>query len=147
VGDIGPVENAWRRSSEFPFAIQMVFAVAKPGYYFGSLVNVDRYSINTNIGQHILDNNSQRITPTEIRVNGKLLDGTVERSAGYINWIGDYLTNLGLANPSDKIKNYLKGLSVRLSYKVAGFVDKKYIKIISTEYTLHFILGILYLSL
>ena len=133
VGDMGPVENAWRRSSEFPFALQLVFAVSKPGYYFGSLVNIDRYSINTDIGQHALDNNSQRITPTEIHVNGKLLNGTVERTAGYINWIGDYLTSLGLSSPGVKIKDYLKGLSVRLSYKVAGFVDKKYIKVISEQ--------------
>ena len=133
VGEIGPVENAWRRSSEFPFSLQLVFAVSKPGYYFGSLVNVDRYSINTNTNQHALDNNTQRITPTEVHVNGKLLDGRIERTAGYINWIGDYLTNLGMSNPGDKIKNYLKGLSVRLSYKVAGFVDKKYIKVIAEQ--------------
>ena len=133
VGDMGPVENAWRRSSEYPFALQLVFAVARPGFYFGSLVNADRYSINTNTNQHALDNNTQRITPTEVHVNNKLLDGRVERAAGYINWIGDYLTSLGLANPGDKIKSYLKGLSVRLSYKVAGFVDKNYIKIISEQ--------------
>ena len=133
VGEMGPVENAWRRSSEFPFALQLVFAVSKPGYYFGSLVNIDRYSINTNIGQHALDNNSQRITPTEIHINGKLLNGTIERTAGYVNWIGDYLTSLGLSSPGVKIKDYLKGLSVRLSYKVAGFVDKKYIKVIAEQ--------------
>jgi hypothetical protein len=133
VGDMGPVENAWRRSSEFPFALQLVFAVARPGFYFGSLVNADRYFIHPNIGQHALDNNMQRITPTQVRVNGKLLDGSIERSAGYINWIGDYLTSLGMSNPGDKIKNYLKGLSVRLSYKVAGFVDKNYIKVIAEQ--------------
>jgi hypothetical protein len=133
VGDMGPVENAWRRSSEFPFALQLVFAVAKPGYYFGSLVNIDCYSISTNTAQHALENNSQRITPTEIHINGKLLDGTIERTAGYINWIGDYLTNLGLSSPGVRIKDYLKGLSVRLSYKVAGFVDKKYIKVIAEQ--------------
>jgi hypothetical protein len=133
VGEMGPVENAWRRSSEFPFSLQLVFAISKPGYYFGSLVNIDRYNINTNTNQHALDNNTQRITPTEIHVNGKLRDGTIDRTAGYINWVGDYLTSLGLSNPGDKIKDYLKGLSVRLSYKVAGFVDKKYIKVIAEQ--------------
>ena len=133
VGDISPTENAWRRSSEFPFVVQLMIALTKPGFYFGSLMNVDRYNINTNLGQHALDNNLQRITPTQIHINGLLANNTIQRTAGYINWIGDYLTNLGLANPGVKINDYLTGLDVRLSYKAAGFVDKNYIKVLAEQ--------------
>ena len=31
VGDIGPAELAWRRSSEYPFAVHLALALAKPG--------------------------------------------------------------------------------------------------------------------
>jgi len=134
VGDISPTENAWRRSSEFPFVMQMIAALTKPGFYFGSLANVDRYNIDSTLGQHLLTNNLQRVTPKQIHVNGLLADNvTVERTAGYINWIGDYLTNLGLSQPGVKIKDYLSGLDVRLSYKLAGFVDKNYIKVLAEQ--------------
>ena len=33
VGDIGPAESAWRRSSEFPFMMHLALALAKPGRY------------------------------------------------------------------------------------------------------------------
>jgi hypothetical protein len=86
-----------------------MIALTRPGFYFGSLMNVDRYNISSTLGQHALDNNLQRITPTQIHINGLLANGAIERTAGYINWIGDYLTNLGLSSPGVKIKDYLTG--------------------------------------
>ena len=46
VGDEGPAEYAWRTSSSFPYAVQFALAIAKPGVYFGSLINVDKYHRN-----------------------------------------------------------------------------------------------------
>ena len=46
IGDHGPIETAWRRSSDFPFAMQQALALIKPAYYFGSLVNVNTYYRN-----------------------------------------------------------------------------------------------------
>jgi hypothetical protein len=133
IGDISPTENAWRRSSEFPYALQQVLAVAKPALYFGSARNVARYTINEQLGQHAYTDTLQRITPTNVQVNGYNNAGAIERTAGYINWINDYLTNLGLANSGQKIKDYLGGLSVRLSYKLGGFADKNYIKVLAEQ--------------
>jgi hypothetical protein len=133
VGDIGPTENAWRKSSEFPYVIQIAIALTKPGVYFGSLLNLDRYNVNTNLDQYVVNDNLQRITPTTITINGLNQLGQVNRSAGYINWITDYLTGLGYAAPVTKIQDYLNGLDVRLSYKVAGYTDKKYVKILAEQ--------------
>lgn len=132
VGDIGPAENAWRRSSYYPFALQQALSVMKPGFYFGTLINADNYFIDTKLDQYTVTGTNQRITPTTVKINGTLSDGTLERTVGYINWIGDYLTNLGI-DPAIKIKNYLSGLQVQLGYKVAGFTDKDFLRILAEQ--------------
>jgi hypothetical protein len=38
VGDIGPAESAWRRSSDYLYALQQAIAILKPAFYFGSLM-------------------------------------------------------------------------------------------------------------
>jgi hypothetical protein len=57
----------------------------------------------------------------------------IERTAGYVNWIRDYVKNLGVANASTAIKNNLKALDVRLTYKFAGYTDKKYIELLAEQ--------------
>jgi len=131
VGDIGPAENAWRRSSDYPFALQQIVALMNPGFYFGTLMNVDNYNVNPYLNQVALSDTLQRITPTAIKING-LVGGTRQRTVGYINWIGDYLTSLGI-NPGVKIINYLSSLTVQLSYKLAGFTSKNYVKILAEQ--------------
>jgi len=131
VGDIGPAENAWRRSSDYPFALQQIISLMRPGFYFGTLMNVDNYNVNPYLNQVVFADTLQRITPTAIKING-LVGGTRQRTVGYINWIGDYLTSLGIS-PGVKIVNYLSSLNVQLSYKLAGFTGKNYVKILAEQ--------------
>ena len=131
VGDIGPTENAWRRSSDYPFALQQTMALMKPGFYFGTLMNVDNYNINPYLNQITQTDTLQRISPSTIKING-LVNSVRQRTTGYINWIGDYLTNLGIS-PGVKIIDSLKNLTVQLSYKVAGFTDKNYIRVLAEQ--------------
>lgn len=134
VGDQGPVETAWRRSSDFPFAMQQAIALSRPAYYFGSLMNVTRYYKNTALNQYVLSDTMGRITPTEIRVNGETINNAIIRSAGYINWIADSLTNQGIS-PGPKLSAYLDDnhLSVQLAYKMAGFSDKSLMNVIAEQ--------------
>ena len=131
IGDIGPAENAWRRSSDYPFALQQAMALMKPGFYFGTLMNVDNYNVNSNINQLALLDTLQRVSPSHVKING-MVSGTRQRTVGYINWAGDYLTSLGI-DPGVKIIDYLKNVSVQLSYKVAGFTGKNYLKILAEQ--------------
>ena len=134
VGDIGPAESAWRRSSEYPFMMHLALALAKPGRYFGLQANVRNYKRNTWTAQFEVDTFGQHITPTTILVHGYTnASGTIERTAGYVNWIRDYVKNLGVANASTVIKNNLKALDVRLTYKFAGYTDKKYIELLAEQ--------------
>ena len=131
IGDIGPAENAWRRSSDYAFSLQQAMALMKPGFYFGTLMNVDNYNVNTDINQLTLFDTLQRVSPTQVKING-IVSGVRQRTTGYVNWVGDYLTSLGI-DPGVKIIEYLKNLSVQLSYKVAGFTGKNYLKILAEQ--------------
>ena len=132
VGDQGPVETAWRRSSDFPFALQQAIAISQPGYYFGTLMNVTRYYKNTDLNQYILSDTLGRITSTEVNINGDATSGTVVRAAGYINWITDYLKNQGI-DPVTKLTTYFDNVQVQLAYKMAGYSDPSLLEVIAEQ--------------
>jgi hypothetical protein len=131
VGQLGPVEWAWRTSSEFPFAVQQAVAVAKPGVYFGQCIDTYQVRYNSELGQFLTQDN-HHVRQTDITYNGDSSSGTVIRSAGYLNWIADHLRNLGI-NPGTKITTMLENYNVKLAYKMAGFSDKKYLQILAEQ--------------
>ena len=132
VGDQGPAEFAWRTSSFFPYALQITLALSKPGYYLGSLINIDRYYRNTLVDQLINSETRQRITPTTIVINGDTTSGTTARAAGYLNWIRDYVLNLGI-DPNTTIRAYLDTVNIQLGYKVGGYTDTKFIEVLAEQ--------------
>jgi hypothetical protein len=136
IGDQGPVETAWRRSSDFPFAFQQALALAKPGYYFGTLMDVGGYYYNNSLGQHIFDETLQRVSPLDIDINGvQDVDNEgygIARGAGYLNWVAEYLRNQGI-DPSVKLNGFLQNVSIQLAYKMAGFTDQSFIQVIAEQ--------------
>ena len=146
VGQYGPVEFAWRTSSEFPFAVQQALALAKPGKYFGSLIDTYNYtplnllySIDelpdgtvTGSEQYLTLTTNHHITQDVIDFNGDTTLGIIYRGAGYLNWIADYLTNQGIS-PANYILPMLKNFQVKLGYKVAGFTDQNYLQVLAEQ--------------
>ena len=131
VGHHGPVETAWRRSSEFPYAIQIALALAKPAQYFGTQLDISRFYTNPVTG-HVSDLNNKKISPGLLAVNGDSTGSTVKRTSGYINWIADNIKNVGV-DPVAELNRYFKNLSVQLAYKVAGFTDQKLITVTAEQ--------------
>ena len=132
LGDEGPVEAAWRRSSEYPFAVQQALALMVPGVYFGQLINVQDYNSINPLSQFVISGTNQRITPTDVIINGDTTSGITARSAGYLTWVSDYLVSNGL-NPVTTLKSYLNNLDVRLGYKSAGFTDQAYLTVLAEQ--------------
>ena len=132
IGDQGPVETAWRRSSDFPYAFQQALALAKPAFYFGTLVNTNQYYKNTTLNQYIESTTLQRVGPTDININGVVKNGAVVRGAGYINWIAEHLRNQGI-DPGTKLNQFFNDLTVQLAYKMAGYTDKSFIQVIAEQ--------------
>lgn len=146
VGQQGPTEYAWRTSSDFPFAMQQALALTKPAKYFGTLIDVNSYTpvnslytetVNaqglTVVDRQFLSTSTNgHITQKSIKFNGYVETGVVNRTAGYLNYISDYLVNQGISPQTyllDKINNY----QVNLAYKVSGYTDQEYLKVLAEQ--------------
>jgi hypothetical protein len=146
IGQYGPVEFAWRNSSEFPYAVQQALALAKPGRYFGSLIDTYNYTplnlLNdldelpdgtvTGSEQYLTRTTNHHLTQDAVNFNGNTNSGTVYRGSGYINWVADYLTNLGI-NPTAYLIPMLGNFQVNLGYKLAGFTDQRYLEVLAEQ--------------
>jgi hypothetical protein len=131
-GQYGPVEYAWRTSSDFPFAMQRAAALAKPGKYFGLLADAFNYYYNESLEQYLTNGTNRHITQFDINYNGNVVGGSIYRSAGWINWIADYLVNQGI-NPAIEILPKIQNYRVKLAYKTAGFTDQKYLQVLAEQ--------------
>ena len=134
IGEYSPVETAWRRSSDYPYAIQSAMAFTRTAEYFATQIDTSRFYVNSITGQFSNVYN-QKISPSLLTVNGDTTThpGTVQRTSGYLNWIADNIKNLGI-NPITYIENYFQYFNVQLAYKVAGFTDQNLINV-SAEQT------------
>lgn len=126
VGDIGPVESAWRRSSAWPFAVQRLFALTKPAKYFSLSIDRDRWEYYKPVDQFLYDGRN-RLNVKEVEVPGP---GVAKHS--YLNWIIDYNKNFGI-DATEDLTTTLENLDVRLAYRMVGFTDKKYLKIFTDK--------------
>jgi len=134
VGDIGPTELAWRRSSDFPYAMQYALSIGKPARYFSLLVDVKKYNRNSILGQFLNVETNKHLQPNSIEINGYTnSDGSIQRSAGYINWIRDYVKSTGVDAAADLIKNALDNIQVQLTYKMAGYSDKRFLELLAEQ--------------
>ncbi len=128
-GDDGPVENVWRSSSAWPFAVMRLLALTKPAKFFGLLADRDRYRFDANLDQYVWDGryrlDSKQMAP---------LYGNGVSKASYIDWIIDYNRQLG-ANSTDLLETTLANTDMRLCWRVGGFTDKRYLKIFTERST------------
>ena len=133
LGDQGPVETAWRRSSDYPFALQIALILARPAFYLGTLFDNSRYFYNAQLGQVLQSTDNNRITPDSIKVPDSGLTGNdVVLAAGYGNWVRDHLVYRGI-DGSAFMRDYLLRLDVRLSYKLGGFTNKNMLEIVAEQ--------------
>ena len=124
-GDDGPVENTWRTSSAWPFAVMRLLALTRPTDFFSLFADRDRYVYNPALEQYLWDRryrlDAKKLTP---------LYGDGVSKASYLDWIIDYNRQLGL-NSTDKLTLTLNNIDVRLCWRTGAFTDKKYLKILT----------------
>jgi hypothetical protein len=116
-GDDGPVENAWRTSSSYPFAIMRLLALTRPAEFFSLFADRDLYKFDVEYQQYLY-NQRYRLDANGIQIYG---NGTSK--ASYINWIVDFNRQSGI-NSTDALTAELKNLDVRLCYRLASFSAK-----------------------
>ena len=122
VGDEGPVEYSWRKSSSYPFALMRLYALTRPAEFFSLFADRDLYKFDTDYNQYLY-NGRYRLDANGVQVYG---DGVSK--ASFINWIVDYNQQTGL-HSTENLTTDLESLDVRLCYRVGAFTDKQYLKI------------------
>ena len=121
VGDAGPAEFSYRRSSSWPFDLMRILALTKPAEFFNLGVDLDNYKYNEEFGQYLV-NNISHLKLSDIEIYGS---GTAKTS--YINWIVDFEKQVGV-DATQNIKDLFSNIDVRLVYRLAGFSDKNMLK-------------------
>ena len=128
-GDDGPVENVWRTSSAWPFAVMRLLALTKPAKFFSLFADRDRYVFDSGVAQYLWDQryrlDAKRLSP---------LYGNGTSKASYIDWIIDYNRQLGV-NSTTRLTDTLNNIGVRLCWRMAAFSDKRYLKLFTERST------------
>jgi hypothetical protein len=125
VGDQSPQETAWRRSSSYPFAVQLAWALARPAEYCALKYNTRDVVYNSKLNQVL-----------NIKNNNRQFDFSITTADQYIPglnlWIKDRLTSLNL----DVMSNWVdiaNNSTFNLIYKMAGYTDKNYLTVIADQ--------------
>jgi hypothetical protein len=122
VGDDGPVENAWRTSSAYPFAAMRLLALTRPAEFFSLFADRDLYRFDTSINQYLYNGRYR------LDANGIEIYGNGVSKASYIDWIVDFNRVSGI-NSTTALTADLKNLDVRLCYRMASFTGKNLLQI------------------
>ena len=117
LGDISPVEHAWRSSSEWPFAIMMAMCLMKPFEFITD--NFDRSRTITNI----LDQTVNSQTSLFVTLLQTTPSSLSEPHIGLLKYIVAYIKSRGL--PENSIIEKIAKLDVALSLRMSGFVDQQ----------------------
>jgi len=121
-GEIGPTENAWRRSSFYPFALQIAFFLNQPAKYGTLCFDTFRNYINIT-GQVVYKENKERFNPRFLKIYGKNTNEFVY-ATGYSPYIVENL-RLRHTDPTTKLKDFVNKINCNLIYKVGGFTSKQ----------------------
>ena len=121
VGDVGPAEFSYRRSSTWPFDLMRILALTKPAEFFNLAVDIDNYKYNAEFNQYLVNDRSHLVI-SDIQVYGTGIPKT-----SYLNWIVDFEKQVGI-DATQNILDLFANLDVRLVYRLAGFSDKNMLK-------------------
>lgn len=117
LGDVSPVEYAWRSSSEWPFAVVKALCLLKPFEFITDSFDRALLSVNQ-LGQTVVKSTGNFVKLSDFaipRVGGN-------QTAGLINYVSSYVRSKN-KNPIELLER-LNSLDVNLTTRVSGFVDQ-----------------------
>jgi len=129
-GDQAPIENAWRRSSEYPFSLITGITLLRPAKAFATIYDRER-QIRDFTGQIVYKtaNGLVRFSHKNIEYPNTLSDSARVFTSGLVNYIQNYATSRSQTS-FELYKSNLSNLQVNLSSKVGGFITKEKFRLI-----------------
>jgi len=127
-GDMSPVENAWRKSSEYPFALLAATIVNYPHLVFATGFDKSRQVVSSQ-DQIVYNPTNNQITMQDIIFPNIATDTSKSNTIGLINYIQNYLTSKSQI-PISVYQNELTNIDIRICSKLGGFTNKDNFKLI-----------------
>jgi len=127
-GDMGPAEASWRRSSYWPYAIQIISALTKPALYTSLMFDVSRLTKNK-VGQYVYSEDMLFLNPARMLLPYETVNGNKILTAGY----SVCLVEIGIIRNSgyiSQLKSELQNSEFNLMAKVGGFVSKDKLEVV-----------------
>lgn len=134
-GDGAPVEHAYVKSLDYPYALQKLLYLTNPASYIEKLWNVNNVTksksdinqtIDTTTGKRFVNNNYYVHAETDTA-------GTRYLRSGIQNFISDYIINQG-STITTTFGDVVRNLQANLMYRCAGFIDTTKLTIESEAY-------------
>ena len=127
-GDGAPVESAWRKSSEYPFALITSWLINQPSKVLATGFDRAR-QIRNSAGQIVYKDIEKQIVLKDLIFPNTINDTTQIFTSGIINYIANYLTHNTTAQYS-KYKDNIKNIQNQIGAKIAGYTDKEKFRLI-----------------
>ncbi len=138
-GDGAPVENAWKYSSSYPFAVAEALLLAGPGHF------ATTFADPTKLIKPTLDKKSYISSVTrkswlfdnakDFEIHGDVdSDGNLISNIGFTQFIYCWLKFQGL-DIGSTFAEKLRTLNVKLGHRFAGFVDKDTLRLSMNQYS------------
>jgi len=129
-GDQAPIESAWRKNSEYPFALITALTLLRPAKLFATAYDRIR-QVRDKDGQLVykVADGNLRISPKIIEFPNTIKDTSRIFTSGLVNYVCEYATS----RSEEICENYkfnLKNLDLKLSAKLGGFTSKEKFKLI-----------------
>lgn len=131
--DESPSETAWRRSSEYPYVVQIASAVLRSAKYGTLMFDTNMFAKDTTYDQILQKGKSYRPSLSDFKMHGQTNGTGIHRVEGYNQFVSAYATfnSYSIDDTINKINN----LDLNLCYGMAGFTDKNFIKVIAESVT------------
>ena len=127
-GDNSPIENVWRQSSEFPFALLTSWIINSPSSLLAAGFDRSRQIRNT-LGHIVYEPTMDHIKLSDLVFPNTAVDSTQVLTSGLVNYIVAYMASSVTSNLDD-YKRRLTSIKNCLAFKLGGFTDKSKFKLI-----------------
>ena len=127
-GDESPVESAWRKSSEFPFALLTSYLLNQPNVVLGS--GFDRVRQVKNLAnQTVYTTTKNHIKLADLVFPNTSSDEAQVFTSGLVNYIAGYMA-ASVTRPYGNYKSLITSIGNQIGFKVAGYTEKTKFRLI-----------------
>ena len=127
-GDHAPIETAWRRSSEYPFALLTSLILNKPADIIGRGFDISRIRRNK-ANQLVYKSTGKPISISSIELPNTYADNQRKFASGFVNYIYNLISS-NILSVYDDYADELSAIRNQLGFKLGGFTDKTKFKLL-----------------